>query len=1109
MRRLGGIWIFGILALALACGDEVDIYNPLTPGQTDFTNTEPGTSNDHYGLDQDSANKGGATGASPSTPAPGAPPQGRTGEVEEADIYKVDQDRLFYLNTYRGFMIYDMKDPKSPSLISRLPVYGYPIEMFIKGNTVYALIRDALYLTQESGQLKFKRHNVSQLVAIDITDLKNPQVLQTVDITGQLREGVSRKIDDTIYVVSYISRYYYPSWSYYGGNSQQQKEQAWVYSFNVKDPKKLQVIQKMKVFEGGGYSNSTSGASESRYFSSVTISATSNMLMVVENWRRYGYSSGSKYNCSSYQSLQEAVVTLVDISDPKGYINTWSRFTTYGELGDQFKQTYIYDKQTNKATYLGIFARREWMSANCSGTTFIENTLESWDITDGSKPVRQDSLSFGKKNETVRGSVFDPDRRTAFAITARQVDPLYALSFADPKDLKITSEVDNLSGDMNVFKFVENRKFLVAIGRDNTKACDGFANNNSGWSTGVAVSLIDVQDLTNIRLVQRQCVAVKDASWVSSGLNWDRDQAHKMIGMHTSGKINVITVPVYYYTKHKDDRWHYYRYQTAVGVMGWDLTKYDVTKAVPQSNVLGNFGTIIHPKGQVKRSVLFTHKAKNKRMVVNLSDTHVSLSDLSNLAKPELQSVIEVAPYYRQVFRFGDYMVEQVEQGGSGSYYYGSSYGGATEFRVKKTKSAKSLEQAPEVASFSAGQVERVVKVKDKLVLFRRLFNEATKTGYPYGTYSVQVLVYDMSNPTKPVKRGAVELPMSYMPYYYYWCGDWGYWGGYWFDSYWNYYGYNSSWTVTDDGIAFLSQQYDYQIKGYSRRMLFVDLSNASKPSYKELKLTSDKDWNFFSVVSQSPDPKKPTLPTSLYLTYRIKVGQVKVDNHTLNMYKYYAQRWDKKGSAWGKGPAFNLPGRLIKVWKKGTETRFLTFDYTYAKKYNNNGNGYYYWQPSYRLNLLRQSNIWGQPMAELLDYNNFKSLYLNDLVMDGQMLYINAGAGYGYSATGDWTKDSDRLMIYDLSGYTMDQKYAQPTGTYNARLMGTHNGKLFVNLPGDGVLVVDTSNPAKPDGKQFMRTLGYATHIEFDQDTAYVAAGNFGIYEMNLNSGKAITATK
>jgi hypothetical protein len=86
----------------------------------------------------------------------------------------------------------------------------------------------------------------------------------------------------------------------------------------------------------------------------------------------------------------------------------------------------------------------------------------------------------------------------------------------------------------------------------------------------------------------------------------------------------------------------------------------------------------------------------------------------------------------------------------------------------------------------------------------------------------------------------------------------------------------------------------------------------------------------------------------------------------------------------------------------------------------------------------------------------------------------------------------------------------------YNVQLMGTHAGKLFVNLAGngqyydygygshgggDGILVVDVADPAAPKGVKFMRTLGLATHIEFFGDDVYVASGHFGLYHMNLAS--------
>jgi len=113
--------------------------------------------------------------------------------------------------------------------------------MFVAGNTVYALLSDALYLTEVNGKLQFDRHYVSQLVAIDVSDLTNPRVISTVDIIGELREGVSRKIDNTIYLVSYISQSYYWGWGYEMA-SNPQPEQAWVYSFDVSDPKVLKQV---------------------------------------------------------------------------------------------------------------------------------------------------------------------------------------------------------------------------------------------------------------------------------------------------------------------------------------------------------------------------------------------------------------------------------------------------------------------------------------------------------------------------------------------------------------------------------------------------------------------------------------------------------------------------------------------------------------------------------------------------------------------------------------------------------------------------------------------------------------------------------------------------
>jgi hypothetical protein len=95
--------------------------------------------------------------------------------------------------------------------------------------------------------------------------------------------------------------------------------------------------------------------------------------------------------------------------------------------------------------------------------------------------------------------------------------------------------------------------------------------------------------------------------------------------------------------------------------------------------------------------------------------------------------------------------------------------------------------------------------------------------------------------------------------------------------------------------------------------------------------------------------------------------------------------------------------------------------------------------------------------------------------------------------------------MAFDLSAKKLDLVYDQSTKMFNVQLMGVHQGKLFVNLAGDGILIVDVKDAAKPFGVQFNRTLGYATHIEFAGDDAYVGSGFFGTTHIDLRGAPSI----
>ena len=1056
-------------------------------GKTEFVSEEPGSSGGAPAA-------GGATAAvspgaaatssdSSNAPAAAAAPSGRVADVEEADIYKIDGNRLLYFNTYRGFLIFDITDPKNPTQISRLPLFGYPIEMFVSGTTVYALVRDALYLTEVNGKPQFERYNVSQLVAIDISDASKPTVIKTVDIIGQLREGVSRKIENTIYVVSYIPQNYYYGW-YYASTSGTQKEQAWVYSFDVSDPKAPRKVNELQIFEGGSVQFSNNNVSYSKYFNGVAISATSNALMVVENWYVYSssYNTSGGYGCGSYESNQMSVVSLIDVSDPAGTIRLHTKFETSGTVSDQFKMTYVYDDTAQTGTFFGIFARSVWSSAGCSGTSYTQNAIESWDVTDGANPVRLSRLDFGKQNELVRGTAFDVTRKVAYGITAQRVDPLYAISIADRTNLKILSAVDGLSGDMSVFRLISSGNFLLAIGTDTSATCSGFDTASNRQAASIAVSIIDVRDLTKVRLVQRQCVTVAGAAWgTGSAVTSNLDQAHKMIGMYSDAQANVITVPVYYYTKSATNDWWWYNYQTAVGIMAWDLTKYDDTKDETQQKVITNYGTFVHPNGQVTRTIVFTHPVTGRRSMINLSDTHASIADLQDLANPQQLSIIEIAPYYSEIYRFGDYLVEHVQP-------HASAYQEPHEFRVRKA--AGGLSDKP-IASFTAGQVQRVVKQGTNLLLFGTIY----KTTDAGTTYQSTALVYDLSNPESPRLASQVVLPSNVnFPYYYYYCG-WSWWGGYWFNS-------TNNWTTTNRGLVMLSQQWTYANGSYNYavNLVSLDLSNPDAPVLSSQPVTSTSSTSTYYTNAASSLVADAVDPSGFYLTYRTQVGQVTRDGQVFTQYRNYAQRWQFTGSAPVAAEVINLPGPLVNTWTGPAGTRmFLTREQVYTQTATTSGTyTYYYYQSDTKLALLRQVSVGGQPAAELLDDRTFSGNSLSALVREGNTMIVTGRPAY-YVTGATWELTSDRFMVFDLSGNTLSLAYDQPTKAYYMRIMGIDKDRAFLNLQGDGIVVVDISQPAAPIGVSFLRTLGYATHLESFGDDVYVASGYFGLDHLNL----------
>jgi hypothetical protein len=1056
---------------AVAPTPQLDGGPPLNPeplpGQTDFTTVEQGGSlgsGGSTGAADGGAAPGNAAGTGGSTGDPQAP-GGRVAEVEEADTYRLAGTRLYYLNTYRGFLIYDVADPKQPVAVSRLPIYGYPIEMFVEGNLVYALLRDALYLTTVDGKLQFQRHNVSQLVTIDVSDPAAPRVIKTMDIIGQLREGVSRKVEKTIYVVSQQLGGY--SWGWPSVDVSP-TEQAWVYSYDISDAANPRLAGQLQIFEGDQRLAPGAGGvgTSYRYFSGVAISATANALLVTENWYSYQESGGP---CGS-QHREQAVVSLIDISDPRGAIRRHTRFETLGQLNDQFKMTYRSDPVTGKGTFFGIFTRQD--RAGCFDSR-AQNILESWDVSDGAKPQRLAQLQFGKPNETVRASSYDLARNVVYAITARQIDPLYAIDISNPAAPRVRSEIDGLSGSVSVFRQVAGGQFLLGVGDDQSDSCAGIQDGNPTWqSTRMALTIIDVRNLDQIRLVQRKCITIKNAGWSGSGINWNFDQAHKMLGMFQDGDLNVLTVPVTYALREEGQGgqsfgW-WYRSQTAVGLLSWDLTRYDPALPPAQQTVVQGYGTFLHPEGEVSRSILFRHPVSGERSMINVSDTHLSLANIQDLDNPRLESIVEVAPSISELHAFGGHVVERVDLG-RGRW----SPRGMSEFRVKVGGGGLAAKQP--VATFRVGQAVAVYRLKDNLVVLR---NEGN---------TQEVLTFGLGDPTQPRLLSRVTAPLPYQSSYGYYCGlgSWGYW-----------FGQGAQTIMTDGGLVWLRRDWNGgQLTAASElKLFFLDLSHPEQPALHERVVTLE-DWGQGSLVA---DPGG----AGFYLVHRKRIAVTPDPSGNLfTSYRYYAQRWDLGAAGHVAGAEINLPGTLARTWVDGSGVRlFLTHDNVYRMVPQDST---VIWHSDSRLNFLRQL---GMDKAELLDTRTFVDLHLGSMVQGEGKLYLGAQKTYwGRPALSGnkpgWEETSDRLLILDVGAAKLSVLYDQPLRTYRAQLMGASGGNLFINVVGDGVLVTDVTDPMNPRGRRFMRTLGWGSQIELTGTHAYVPSGNFGVFELDLTT--------
>jgi hypothetical protein len=245
----------------------------------------------------------------------------------------------------------------------------------------------------------------------------------------------------------------------------------------------------------------------------------------------------------------------------------------------------------------------------------------------------------------------------------------------------------------------------------------------------------------------------------------------------------------------------------------------------------------------------------------------------------------------------------------------------------------------------------------------------------------------------------------------------------------------------------------------------------------------------------------------AFFLTYRDRVGSTSpATGYELAQYRYFAQRWSAAGGDVHADRATNLPGQIVRSWKSGSRTLLITEDQRYTWVPNPNGPGGYF-DSDPRLHLLERID---DATAVLRDSYLFTGRALSSLVGDGDRLFVTSSKGYNYGyavavpaggGTTSTVDNSDELTIFDASSLTLARAYDGLFGLGGVQAMGAQTGRLYLNVSGSGVLVLDVTDPTQPFGRSFLRTLGWGSHLEFSGSTLYVAAGNFGVFQKTLDA--------
>ncbi len=393
--------------------------------------------------------------------------EGTERTVEQGDIYRVGVGGqiIFNLNSFRGLQVIDISDLDNPTIIGRLPIYGYPVEMYVTSDKAYMLLNNWQSYWGNREDLSLTAYSGGLLVSVDISDLENPVEIDRAIVPGYISTSrlIGNNTDRAIYIAA---------------NNWNQESETVIKSFYLNNDGTLE--DKTLLSLGGYVTDIQSGPDT--------------MTVARFEWTRVETDdTDSSQDNEGYVST----VTVIDVSDPHGSMTQ----------GAEIKIEGMVQNKTNMDVYGNIL--RVASGSNWSGTNI--NHLQTFDISDISNPIAIDHDTFGE-NEQLYATLFLGNK--AFFVTYFRTDPFHAFEIDDEGNAEEKAEYI-VSGWNNFFRPVFADTRIIGIG----------TNDEEG--NKMAVSLYDISDLSNPNpFIARQEVTASDYSWSEASFD---DRAFSII----------------------------------------------------------------------------------------------------------------------------------------------------------------------------------------------------------------------------------------------------------------------------------------------------------------------------------------------------------------------------------------------------------------------------------------------------------------------------------------------------------------------------------------------------------------------------------------------------